>query len=620
MRRHMVLLQLLLSIGCHSGVKPAEITTSMHEGKVQVRLSGDIEADDLNRIRIAAGTAEQYELVLDSGGGDFQAGLEIARHVASKRITTIVPENGACFSACAFIFLAGQSDISGELPENEIAAPSRYIFLSSKLGLHSPYLEWDGPTSREVVEDAYEVAVRHISEIVSLTPTLNLDPQLLPTVLAKTRKQMFSIDTVEKAVRFDIPVVVRDYVVTNVTPPMAKHYCQYLVSSAKAQSASNLFSQHPNAYSKKSSHLDPYQKQLSDTTYQTRIIRTKIGDEFVDLTVMMFPMVWSNVHGEAHEAWVCVAEFYVSQVDGEGLKKAFFNAAIMQLQNDADSIDIKNAFKMAWTKYVGAKNKGSHDVYLEGLKQPAAADINSNVTGLPSHYALFVPPDTPLPRIVDVLTELGANKTLNHASSTNCTGPHCALAGGTRQSAAPPGSSLIQDLSVGAWTVNRADDCRNPAKIYSLNQAGANVIWRGGTGSVNEEKITFADRSTLVTVTTRSTSGTVVGTNWTYKRLPNGAIRVSTSGKKDFTLVACSVDRNRSSEMPVERLAKPTQSKGSASTSALLKSWSSLNERCRGASGNSPETDIACKQRERLSLELRKVGCVYSVGDKWSCN
>ncbi|SHK90630.1 SH3 domain-containing protein [Roseovarius marisflavi] len=48
-------------------------------------------------------------LFLDSPGGDVHAGLEASRTIDRHGLTTIIPEESGCYSACTFLFFAGAS-------------------------------------------------------------------------------------------------------------------------------------------------------------------------------------------------------------------------------------------------------------------------------------------------------------------------------------------------------------------------------------------------------------------------------------------------------------------------------------------------------------------------------
>jgi hypothetical protein len=62
------------------------------------------------------------KLLLDSDGGLVAEAIDIAREVAKRGITTLVPEKSGCYSACAYIFFAGRArHAEGELGVHQIS-------------------------------------------------------------------------------------------------------------------------------------------------------------------------------------------------------------------------------------------------------------------------------------------------------------------------------------------------------------------------------------------------------------------------------------------------------------------------------------------------------------------
>lgn len=54
-----------------------------------------------------------------------------------------------------------------------------------------------------------------------------------------------------------------------------------------------------------------------------------------------------------------------------------------------------------------------------------------------------------------------------------------------------------------------------------------------------------------------------------------------------------------------------TRTPAEVANDALLRSWGSENEACRGGPGDDPATDRACERRERISAQLRSRGLCY---------
>ncbi|MBO0662189.1 hypothetical protein J1C48_06350 [Jiella sp. CQZ9-1] len=79
----------------------------------------------LNFRRALEATAEPRLLVLDSPGGLVAIGLLIADDVYEHKLSTFVPTGAGCYSACAFIFFAGnERQVDGELGVHQIFSDS----------------------------------------------------------------------------------------------------------------------------------------------------------------------------------------------------------------------------------------------------------------------------------------------------------------------------------------------------------------------------------------------------------------------------------------------------------------------------------------------------------------
>lgn len=62
------------------------------------------------------------KLILISGGGSVYGALSIAYQVRERGMTTIVPEDGWCYSACAYVYFAGVvRELHGELGVHQIS-------------------------------------------------------------------------------------------------------------------------------------------------------------------------------------------------------------------------------------------------------------------------------------------------------------------------------------------------------------------------------------------------------------------------------------------------------------------------------------------------------------------
>ncbi|HEY8359124.1 MAG TPA: hypothetical protein VIL30_16835 [Ramlibacter sp.] len=81
------------------------------------------EAAPLDFHRAIKARPEADKLVILSGGGSVYGALAVALEVHERGMSTIIPENAWCYSACAYIFFAGRDrQAVGELGVHQIAS------------------------------------------------------------------------------------------------------------------------------------------------------------------------------------------------------------------------------------------------------------------------------------------------------------------------------------------------------------------------------------------------------------------------------------------------------------------------------------------------------------------
>ncbi|WP_342592037.1 PAN domain-containing protein [Jiella sonneratiae] len=91
-----------------------------------ITMRGAIDAGAALNFRRALAAAPEAELlVLDSPGGLVAIGLLIADDVHQRKLATLIPAGSGCYSACAFVFLAGhERQADGELGVHQISSDS----------------------------------------------------------------------------------------------------------------------------------------------------------------------------------------------------------------------------------------------------------------------------------------------------------------------------------------------------------------------------------------------------------------------------------------------------------------------------------------------------------------
>lgn len=141
-----------------------------------------------------------HSICLNSPGGSISEALKLVRYMDGA-LGTLVPANSICESACALVFMAG-SALTGAEDYTQI---NRKLHAGAKLGFHAPSLNIpDGDYTKEAVTRAWDLAVRNIALIKEQQDLLNIPSSLLVHMLKTPSSEMFYIDTVGKAIRWNI--------------------------------------------------------------------------------------------------------------------------------------------------------------------------------------------------------------------------------------------------------------------------------------------------------------------------------------------------------------------------------------------------------------------------------
>lgn len=205
---------------CLSAAVSAQAATVSFEGVVngllgpeaRFRLEGEITEGDSRRVRQALVEANisveqdpgrRIAIALNSPGGDYHEGLDLALAFRRLGLATVVRETDECYSACAVAFLGGVDLPKDPTPVEDHdplpnQKPSRTLEKGGELGFHAPYLSIaDGSYDAALVQDAYRAAVLGIARLVSVADRLYLVPAELPRLLAPGRDEMYVADDVD---------------------------------------------------------------------------------------------------------------------------------------------------------------------------------------------------------------------------------------------------------------------------------------------------------------------------------------------------------------------------------------------------------------------------------------
>ncbi len=99
-------------------------TVQFPNGYTTIIIRGEIMRGDDDKFYEIARTIRRASVVLESPGGNLQAGLAIAAEVAIRDYATLVLDGEGCFSACALIW---------------VAANRRYMSPEALIGVHAAY-------------------------------------------------------------------------------------------------------------------------------------------------------------------------------------------------------------------------------------------------------------------------------------------------------------------------------------------------------------------------------------------------------------------------------------------------------------------------------------------------
>ncbi|WP_313556446.1 hypothetical protein [Agrobacterium cavarae] len=184
-----------------------------------VSLEGEIVEGDFQRLQTIGATAfkgsdgessAKDTICLNSPGGSVAEGVRIAEFFYQKGIGTVIDQGDECYSICAIMFMMGIAQGA------EVNFVNRKLHLGGKLGFHRPYLDIqsDEMISVRALAVAHDAAVESVMKIMILAnnhvPWSNstmMRPDLVQQMLNHIGNDLFYIDTVEKAGRFEIDIL-----------------------------------------------------------------------------------------------------------------------------------------------------------------------------------------------------------------------------------------------------------------------------------------------------------------------------------------------------------------------------------------------------------------------------
>lgn len=158
-------------------------------------LIGEIESGDQFRLREAMRDHEITTIVTASPGGNVMSGLQIAGIVNDLGLSTYIPAELDCVSACSYIFLAGQTRLA-----------------AGRLGVHQ-FFFGDGAARGLDGREANSIAQHTAGEIIGNLSSFDVPPFVLEKMLKTSDMYYFSKAEMQRITRKNpngVPVLTDD--------------------------------------------------------------------------------------------------------------------------------------------------------------------------------------------------------------------------------------------------------------------------------------------------------------------------------------------------------------------------------------------------------------------------
>ena len=141
----------------------------------------DIAKNDSFEFRKALRNHDIDTVVLWSNGGSVFEGLQMAGIIHDKELTTYVPKNGECYSACSFMFFGGDTKVS-----------------NGSLGVHQFSADEQASKKTEQVGKTQEISQFTVSEIVGFLNEFGTPPWVFEKMFQQQEMYVFSKDELSK--------------------------------------------------------------------------------------------------------------------------------------------------------------------------------------------------------------------------------------------------------------------------------------------------------------------------------------------------------------------------------------------------------------------------------------
>jgi hypothetical protein len=143
------------------------------------------------------------KLCLSSDGGSFSEAVKIIEIIlTSGGVSTYLPPNSNCLSACALIFMFGHVTAY-----HEDKYFRRVMHVTSRLGFHAPHIKADmSPSDTEIAERLYRDGVKAVGRLIEIDRNEFLSRSLIIEFLKMGNNQFHFVDTVFRAGAYTIEI------------------------------------------------------------------------------------------------------------------------------------------------------------------------------------------------------------------------------------------------------------------------------------------------------------------------------------------------------------------------------------------------------------------------------
>lgn len=193
-------------------------------------LRGPVQRGDSARLAELVETRSETRLCLDSPGGSYGEGLELAKTIFKLGVQTVIDDGMKCYSACAIAFMAGRRVETAE--EEDGAWPSRTLNVGGHLGFHAPFTKSGGQANitNEQLDAQFARGVYALAELLAIAPQLNIAPELVVELARRGPAEIYDIDTVDKVGRWGISLFGVERLSEAISPEQAVLACSNMFS------------------------------------------------------------------------------------------------------------------------------------------------------------------------------------------------------------------------------------------------------------------------------------------------------------------------------------------------------------------------------------------------------